>query len=170
MSDSASSPPTTDQPGRSRRWFMSCTPTVVMAFGLAAGYGMFASLIGWFLFPTGRSNKSWLFVKDLNGIAPGESLTYRSPAGHSVVITRLREQGVAGDFIALSSVCPHLGCQVHWESNNNRFFCPCHNGAFDAAGNPTEGPPKDAGQTLSRYPLKVDNGLLFIQVPTSLLG
>ena len=77
----------------------------------------------------------------------------------------LADGDTADAFVALSSICPHLGCQVHWEPQNDRFFCPCHNGAFDASGKPTEGPPATAGQELTRFPLQVMNGLLFIQVP-----
>jgi Rieske Fe-S protein len=143
--------------------------SALMAFGLTAGYGMFATLIGWFLFPTRASAKSWQFVIDLAGIHTGGSLTYVSPAGQRIVITRTGSAGTADDFIALSSVCPHLGCQVHWELQNHRFFCPCHNGAFDAQGVATAGPPKDAGQSLSRYHLQVEGGLLFIHVDTQSL-
>lgn len=152
-----------------RRSFLGRWASALMAFGLAAGYGMFATLIGWFLFPTRPSGKSWQFVVDLPGVKAGQSLTYVSPAGQRVVITRIGESGAAEDFVALSSVCPHLGCQVHWELQNNRFFCPCHNGAFDAAGTAIAGPPKDAGQSLARYPLKVENGLLFIEVDVQAL-
>ena len=147
-----------------RRSFLERSSSAVMAFGLVSGYGLFTALIGHFLFPSRRNERQWQFVSDLARIRAGESLSYESPAGERVVITRLAETGDGGDFIALSSVCPHLGCQVHWELQNERFFCPCHNGAFDASGRPTEGPPGDAGQALSRYPLKVENGLLFIEV------
>ena len=33
------------------------------------------------------------------------------------------------------------------------------------ASGPADGPPADAGQSLVKYPLRVDNGLLFIEVP-----
>ena len=59
---------------------------------------------------------------------------------------------------------------MHWEAHNNRFFCPCHNGAFDPAGKATAGPPADAGQSLLRYPVKVEAGLLYILVPTRTLA
>ena len=74
------------------------------------------------------------------------------------------------DFIALSSVCPHLGCRVHWQSQESRFFCPCHNGSFDPQGKPTGGPPLAAGQSLPKYPLKVEHGLLFIEMPIHSVG
>lgn len=141
----------------------------VMALGLAAGYGLFLVLIGRFLFPSRTETKTWQFVTDLKSVSAGESLLFVAPGGQRIVVARLDENGTPDDFIALSNVCPHLGCRVHWEAQNERFFCPCHNGAFDASGTATAGPPQDAGQMLSRYPLQVKTGLLFIEVPTESL-
>ena len=134
-----------------------------MGLGLIAGYGTFAAFMGRFLFPGRQRKTAWQFVAQLESVSVGDSLSYSSPAGQQVVISRTGNQGTAEDFIALSSVCPHLGCQVHWERQNNRFFCPCHSGAFDPEGNPIAGPVKDANQSLARYPLKVENELLYIQ-------
>ena len=75
----------------------------------------------------------------------------------------------ADAFIALSSTCPHLGCQVHWEPQNDRYLCPCHNGTFAPAGTPTGGPPFEANQSLPHYPLRVEGGLLFVEVGTRAL-
>ncbi len=152
-----------------RRTFLDRMASAVMAFGLAAGYGLFSAIGGRYLFPARAADTLWQFVLVLADVPPGESRTYAAPTGQRVVITRIGDAGAADDFIALSSVCPHLGCQVHWESQNDRFFCPCHNGAFDPSGVATAGPPKDAGQSLARYPLKVENGLLFIEVPSTSL-
>jgi len=153
--------------GHDRRGFLSwCT----MLAGLVGGYGLFAALAARYLFPNSGGNSIWTFVTDLAGINVGGSMTYRTPSGQSIVITRLADEGTAADFIALSSVCPHLGCQVHWEGQNDRFFCPCHNGAFDAAGKAITGPPADAGQSLPQYSLQVENGLLFIEVPRESLA
>lgn len=70
----------------------------------------------------------------------------------------------AAQFITLTNKCPHLGCIVHWQPANQEFFCPCHNGRFNAAGEGIEGPP--TGQSLRQdYPLKVNKGLLYIEVP-----
>jgi len=106
----------------------------------------------------------------LDRMEVGSSLDYEAPTGARIVVTRRAEGGTEEDFIALSSVCPHLGCRVHWEAHNNRFFCPCHNGVFNAEGKATDGPPADAGQSLSVYPVKVEGGLLFIEVPVVGLG
>jgi cytochrome b6-f complex iron-sulfur subunit len=158
------------EPGEpKRRPFLFAVSVAVMAFGLTAGYGMFAWLIGVFLYPFRGSGESWQFLSDLGSFGVGQSVIYQSPAGQKIVVTRLGDAGTVEDFVALSSVCPHLGCQVHWESNNARFFCPCHNGAFDKVGKPLSGPPKDSNQTLPQYALQLKNGLLFIEVPTTSL-
>jgi nitrite reductase/ring-hydroxylating ferredoxin subunit len=158
----------------SRRDFIGDAAALSMFGGLVAGYGSLAYYAGQFLFST-TNDTAWLFVSDVPSIAPGDSLSFESPTGVKVVITRkkLRDENQevsADDFLALSSVCPHLGCRVHWESKNNRFFCPCHNGEFDPNGKATGGPPKAANQELPRYPVMVQNGMLFIEMPLNTVG
>jgi len=162
----AQNPAETPDTNTDRRGFFRRIGSWFMGLGLIAGYGTFAALVVRFLFPTRGIRKVWLFVENLDRVSVGDSIAYQTPVGQQVLITRVGKGDDVEDFIALSSVCPHLGCQVHWEAQNDRFFCPCHNGAFDAEGNATEGPPKDAGQTLARYPLKVKKGMLFIEVET----
>ncbi len=152
-----------------RRRMVNTLSSLAMGAGLLAGYGFFAGLLGRFLFPSG-AQKGWMFVVPVAELDQGQSLIFETPAGATVVIARQARTGSASDFIALSSICPHLGCQVKWEAHNNRFFCPCHNGVFDPSGVALEGPPAQAGQSLPRYPLKVDKGLLFIEVPTQELA
>ncbi len=147
-----------------RREAFSKFGTTAMMGGLAAGYGAFAYIAARFLYPSRGTPKRWMFVCELARLAKGDGLKYQTPAGATVNIARTGDSGSAEDFIALSSVCPHLGCQVKWEGNNNRFFCPCHNGVFDANGKATEGPPAVAGQSLDQYKLMVADGLLYIEV------
>jgi Rieske Fe-S protein len=149
-----------------RRTFLASASTLTMAGGLVAAYGTFGAYAGRFLYPAKPPTRSWVYVIDLASMKVGGSLRYRTPIGAAVTIARQGETGEADDFVALSSVCPHLGCHVHWEPHNERFFCPCHNGVFDKAGNAVSGPPADAKQSLSEYQLKVDNGLLYIKVQT----
>ncbi len=148
-----------------RRDFISTAGSLAMAGGLAAGYGTFGAMAGRFLFPARKDEGLWLFVAPAENLKQGEALRWRIPNGLPVNITRLATGGNEDDFLALSSTCPHLGCQVHWEPHKNRYFCPCHNGTFDPSGKATGGPPGDAGQSLPRYPLRIENGLLFIRVP-----
>jgi menaquinol-cytochrome c reductase iron-sulfur subunit len=35
---------------------------------------------------------------------------------------------------ALSSVCPHMGCQLQSAAGGKNFVCPCHRATFDADG------------------------------------
>ncbi|MEQ9411588.1 MAG: Rieske (2Fe-2S) protein [Fuerstiella sp.] len=149
----------------SRRGFLERTAAVAMAGGLAAGYGTLAGHAVRFLYPADTGAGVWQFVCTLDRLGVGESLSFTMPSGARVVVARQSADDDAEAFIALSSICPHLGCKVHWEANNDRFFCPCHNGAFDARGAPTEGPPAAANQHLTRFPLSVQDNLLMIQVP-----
>lgn len=36
--------------------------------------------------------------------------------------------------LALSSVCPHLGCAVDYRASRGDFFCPCHTSSFQLDG------------------------------------
>ncbi|HND56776.1 MAG TPA: Rieske 2Fe-2S domain-containing protein, partial [Pirellulaceae bacterium] len=165
----------------SRRGFLSQAATVSMAVGMVASYGTLAAYAGKFLF-TMQDDRALLFVAAAHEIAPGDSRSFESPTGVRVTVTRKATASSAADspaagstghapepsadeFLALSSVCPHLGCRVHWESVNNRFFCPCHNGEFDPEGRATGGPPKAANQELPRYRVVIDKGLVFLEMP-----
>lgn len=137
-----------------------------MAFGLVAGYGTFVTLGGRFVYPSGGRAVAWQYVSRSADMANGDAIDFTAPDGAKIVVARFGDGETTRDFIALSRVCPHLGCQVHWEQANNRFFCPCHNGAFDAEGKPIAGPPAQDGRALAQYPLEIRDGLLFIEVPT----
>lgn len=50
-------------------------------------------------------------------------------------------QPTAGEFVALSAVCTHLGCIVKWVDGSQEFLCPCHGGRFSSAGQVLGGPP-----------------------------
>jgi Rieske Fe-S protein len=155
--------------GGDRRSFLGGA-TLLMGAGVVAGYGTFGAFAGRYLYPARDDPRAWFFVSEVTRLAPGESMTYVAPGGARVVIARRGAAHEAESFMALSSTCPHLGCQVHWEGHNNRFFCPCHNGVFDPEGRGIGGPPGDAGQDLPRYPLKVEGGLLYIEVPLPTVG
>lgn len=155
-----------------RRTALTAGSTLIMAGGLAAGYGTFFAMAGRYLFPS-TSDKVWMFVAAADAIRPGESFPFASPTGLHVAITRrdgTSETPTADDYIALSSVCPHLGCRVHWEPHNYRYYCPCHNGVFDAEGKALSGPPAADNQRLFQCPLKVVDGALYIELPYHSVG
>jgi Rieske Fe-S protein len=63
------------------------------------------------------------------------------------------------EFIAMSNICTHLGCRVRWIADQEQFFCPCHNAAFDKSGNVVSGPPP---RPLDRFEVKVEDDQLFL--------
>lgn len=168
MSHSNDSAPADEPESPERRTFLTTASSLFMAGGLVAGYGAFGTMAGRYLYPAKDTPRGWLYVTRVDALKVGDSLAYTAPSGATVAIARQNNAGSEEDFIALSSTCPHLGCKVHWEGQNQRFFCPCHNGAFNAQGVGIDGPPK--GQALSRYPLKVERGLLYIEVPLEFMG
>ena len=49
-----------------------------------------------------------------------------------------------GQVIAFNDTCTHLGCKVDYQASNKRFFCPCHQSAFDLDGKKqNKTPPRD---------------------------
>jgi Rieske Fe-S protein len=47
----------------------------------------------------------------------------------------------AGDYLALSAVCTHLGCTVQLRPDGKSIWCACHNGLYDLEGRNVSGPP-----------------------------
>jgi Rieske Fe-S protein len=45
-----------------------------------------------------------------------------------------------GKLRAYSSVCPHLGCAVDFETDSTKFKCPCHHSTFNLSGKVEDGP------------------------------
>jgi Rieske Fe-S protein len=45
-----------------------------------------------------------------------------------------------GQLHAFSTVCPHLGCAVDYNAEDQKFECPCHDSAFGLDGSHQAGP------------------------------
>jgi Rieske Fe-S protein len=56
-------------------------------------------------------------------------------------------------YRALSAICQHLGCRVHWDDGKQQFLCPCHGGVYDREGRVVAGPPP---RPLDRIPVRVN--------------
>lgn len=71
----------------------------------------------------------------LTSLSPGDSAILESD-GESVAAWRSPQ----GELFAVSSVCTHLGCKVHWNSVETSWDCPCHGSRFRPDGTVIEGP------------------------------
>jgi menaquinol-cytochrome c reductase iron-sulfur subunit len=79
-------------------------------------------------------------------------------AARNVVLGAAWIQRTAPDrIVALSAVCPHLGCAVGWDAAAGNFLCPCHDSRFSAAGAKLTGPSE---RGLDELPLQIVDGRL----------
>ena len=95
-------------------------------------------------------------IAKLNELAIGKSVVFHYPAADDrCLLVRTGEQ----TFVAFSQECTHLSCAVVPEPDKKRFFCPCHNGAFDlTTGKPIAGPPR---RPLPRITLETRNDTIY---------
>jgi len=138
---------------------------VAMTAGLLLSYGLFAVQGLLFLIPRRLAPRTRrIFAGQIDQFEVGAIKSVLDLQGNEILIKR-----DAQELRAFNSTCPHLGCRVHWENDRKRFFCPCHNGAFDQNGVATEGPPAAAGQSLATLPLEVDSrsGVVYLEVKDS---
>ena len=63
---------------------------------------------------------------------------YPSPPVKRVVYVVKRP---SGELRALSNICTHMQCDVHWDPQLGSFLCPCHGGLYDIDGVNIGGPP-----------------------------
>jgi len=68
--------------------------------------------------------------------------------------------GTGGDIKALSAICPHLGCSVAWNDQEEQFICPCHGGRFAPDGSHRSGPPP---RCLDSLETRVVNGKVMVR-------
>ena len=71
----------------------------------------------------------------LNDLTIGSAKVFRYKNTPTLLI---RQE--AGEVVALSAVCTHLGCLVKWDEAKSMIVCPCHAAFFDLQGNVLAGP------------------------------
>lgn len=125
---------------------------VIVSYGTAAVFGL-RYLFGRQLPP----RMTQVLVGSLDEIPDGGSILSRDLTGRKFLLVRT---GVT--VRAFSTACTHLGCQVYWQGDKKVFFCPCHDGYFDADGNPTAGPPPTP---LAQYPVEMRGSSVFVSMP-----
>lgn len=74
-------------------------------------------------------------LENVDDLKPGEGGIIRDGAS---TIAACRDLG--GKLHLSSAVCTHLGCQVHWNSTEQCWDCPCHGSHFAPDGAVLNGP------------------------------
>lgn len=126
-------------------------------------------VIGYLLTPLlrGASTGAWIPLgpaADFQGAEPRRvDFRYTSEVGYSAESVNGFAYVVAGADApptVLSPVCTHMGCNVVWSGEAQRFLCPCHGGQYTVDGRNVAGPPP---RPLDRLPVRIDDGILMIQ-------
>jgi len=78
-------------------------------------------------------------VKSVREIAAGQGAIVRDGVRKLAVF---RDE--QSELHALSAMCTHLGCVVHWNSAERSWDCPCHGSRFDVQGKVLNGPAATA--------------------------
>jgi len=74
-----------------------------------------------------------------------------------------------GQTLALSNICTHMQCDVHWDQALTQFLCPCHGGLYDILGNNIGGPPpQPLSQWVHRITYKAGTGEHILEIQNKL--
>jgi menaquinol-cytochrome c reductase iron-sulfur subunit len=148
-----------------RRDFMAFTTwgiTGVISLGL--GIPAIVYIVG----PAQKNNEDQGWIR----LGPTSKVDLNTPTLFKTTITQqtgwiVNEQEIAvyvitengRDYVAMSNICTHLGCRVRWITEEEEFFCPCHNGVFDKNGDVVSGPPP---RPLDRFEVKVEADQIYV--------
>jgi Rieske Fe-S protein len=95
-------------------------------------------------------------IGSLSDVPIGGTATFNYPGENDACILLRPDQSTV---VAYSQKCTHLSCAVLPQPEQNRIFCPCHEGAFDIqTGRPIGGPPQ---RPLPRVTLEVRGAEIF---------
>jgi menaquinol-cytochrome c reductase iron-sulfur subunit len=154
-----------EKKGVSRRDFLK---GVITAIGTVIGASMGIPAIAYVLGPALKSKQTqdWIQLGSAKKVELGVPTLFKAKIERQTGWIANEEELSAfvltedgRDFAAMSNVCTHLGCRVRWVAEQNKFFCPCHNGVFDKEGKVVSGPPP---RPLDHYETKIENDQIYI--------
>ena len=127
-------------PHGQRGW--SLTRRQVLQAGIGAAAGLAAGLVGASV--VGRRTDDartigddadlvsgegyWVAIARVSDVPPGSALRFSTAAFDGFVVND------GGEVRALSSVCTHMGCTLHFRPEWQDLRCPCHGASFDLSG------------------------------------
>ena len=136
----------------STRKFISICLGGVAALAITGFAAITYPVFRYYLIPPADKNSKGKTTLSLKDIAVGSAVFFEL-GGSAAVLVRKQD----GSLVALSAVCPHLGCIVQWEKERQDFLCPCHAGYFTPDGEVISGPPPRA---LAKIPFTVTNDVV----------
>lgn len=175
--------PRTPEPPTQLRWRVTRRDVLRAGMGAAAGLAAGAvglSLIGdrpegqnglWRNTPLVAGEGFWAEVATLADLPAGAALRFSTAAFDGYVVND------DGEVRALSSVCTHMQCTLHYRPDWQDLRCPCHGASFDLRGRLANGPaawgdrggyPGDARAypvdlpDLARPRVKVEDGTIYV--------
>jgi cytochrome b6-f complex iron-sulfur subunit len=136
----------------SRRDFLANT---AMSLGLIASLGTGAYFGIKTLVPAKKTAKfTDVLVGNIKELPANSAMEFIDNQGRKAILVN-NGQAVK----AFSKICTHLGCEVEWQAEKKHFFCPCHEGFFDANGKNIAGPPP---RPLDEYKVTIKDDNIFV--------
>jgi cytochrome b6-f complex iron-sulfur subunit len=104
--------------------------------GFVGGLGLGGLIYGIYRFLAPRAGADASVEISLSDIPMGGAYLFQYGTSPGLLF-----RGEEGSMKAFSLVCTHLACTVTWNPERKNFYCPCHEGLFDAEGHVISGPP-----------------------------
>lgn len=82
----------------------------------------------------------------------GKLETYAVNSVNRILAGRFYISRTEEGIIALWQKCPHLGCAVPWNEDEENFHCPCHGSTFNQVGEVLGGP---APRAMDYFPIEI---------------
>lgn len=160
-----------DQTTTTRRRFLKLAICVLASINaLVFGIPFIRSLIG----VAAKKKAEWSRVTEVGLLPEGQPVEVKFSAltedvyHYSSVLYSLWVIKHSADRVTVfSPICPHLGCHYLWDSEIERFACPCHASVYSIDGKVLYGP---APRPLDTLPYKIENGVLLVQLERFQVG
>ena len=147
-----------------RREFMSAA---TWAIGILIGAGMGIPAAAYIIGPTlqDEGEQEWIRLGSTSKVELGTPTLFKAKVEkqtgwivneEEITVYVYTQDG--RDYLVMSNICTHLGCRVRWIKD--QFFCPCHNGVFNNAGEVISGP---VPRPLDRFEVMIEDDQLLIR-------
>lgn len=124
-----------------RRRFLKVGGTAAVG-GMAAAAALTSGCV-----PQMHASSKTVKVANLADVEPNVPIHFNYPEEEPAVLLDMGRKVKGGigpnkSIVAFSTACQHMGCEVRYRKNEQKFLCPCHASMYDPAdeGRHFEGP------------------------------